>query len=173
MSDTNIQRYDPEVIDQWPCMEADPNGEWVKYTDVMALEQRIAELEAREQAAIDGALQSVIDAMPVGSIHACDIIRSRIGTNPLTELQARLESQDKHIDRLITEMRKLQAENDELRADAERYRLLRAQHWTDNTLGVVRRPKDAVRLGSYIPSESNLDSEIDALRQLAEQENEG
>lgn len=70
----------------------------------------------------------------------------------------------------LTEYRELQAENAELRADAERYRWLREQHWTDNTMAAVRWPKEAVKLGHDCPSGDRLDEEIDALRQRAEQD---
>lgn len=45
--------------------------------------------------------------------------------------------------------------------DADRYRWLRAQHWTDNTIAAVSRPKDAIKLGNYCPSEERLDDLID------------
>lgn len=46
--------------------------------------------------------------------------------------------------------------------DAARYRWLRKQHWTDNTIGVVQHPKDKCSLGTYIPSSRNLDELIDS-----------
>lgn len=45
--------------------------------------------------------------------------------------------------------------------DADRYRWLRAQHWTDNTIAAVRCPKDAMKLGHDAPSEERLDALID------------
>lgn len=44
--------------------------------------------------------------------------------------------------------------------DAGRYRWLRAQHWSDNTLCVVARPKDSVMLGCSCPSGELLDDAI-------------
>ena len=52
-------------------------------------------------------------------------------------------------------------ENASLRADAERYRWLRAQHWSDNLVAVVFEPKDNVILGSFCPYEDLLDDLID------------
>jgi hypothetical protein len=49
----------------------------------------------------------------------------------------------------------------EYKEDAERYRWLRAQHWTDNTIGAVRNPKEAIKLGYDAPSEVRLDEFID------------
>jgi hypothetical protein len=51
-----------------------------------------------------------------------------------------------------------------LREDAERYRWLRAQHWNESDLAVVRHPKQSVRLGFDCPSAELLDSAIDAAR---------
>jgi hypothetical protein len=45
--------------------------------------------------------------------------------------------------------------------DAARYRWLRSQHWEGNKLGVVLRPKDNTRLGSFLPSDTLLDETID------------
>lgn len=49
----------------------------------------------------------------------------------------------------------------EARKDAERYRWLRNEHWENNRLGVVLRPKDQTKLGTFIPSGSLLDDTID------------
>lgn len=46
--------------------------------------------------------------------------------------------------------------------DALRYRWLRAQHWDDAQLGVVRYPKASVKLGHDCPSLERLDEAIDA-----------
>jgi hypothetical protein len=48
-----------------------------------------------------------------------------------------------------------------LELDAARYRWLRAQHWSDNTLAVLAIPKEAVKLGSDAPSGERLDQFID------------
>lgn len=56
----------------------------------------------------------------------------------------------------------LQKQLDECRADAERYRWLRAQHWHDGRMCVVVLPKLNVRPGSFCPSGELLDKEIDA-----------
>ena len=45
--------------------------------------------------------------------------------------------------------------------DAERYRWLRGQHWSDNNLAAVRFPKDAIKLGHEVPSGERLDALID------------
>ena len=49
-----------------------------------------------------------------------------------------------------------------LERDADRYRWLRAQHWSDSAVAVVSEPKQNVRLGVYCPSGDLLDEAIDA-----------
>ena len=46
--------------------------------------------------------------------------------------------------------------------DAERYRWLREQHWSTDTIAVVLNPKQAVKLGYVCPYDSLLDETIDA-----------
>jgi len=50
--------------------------------------------------------------------------------------------------------------------DAERYRWLRAQHWSESAIAVVSDPKQNVRLGAYCPSDTLLDEAIDALMKV-------
>jgi len=45
--------------------------------------------------------------------------------------------------------------------DAERYRWLRAQHWSDSPLCVVADPKDAVKMARCCPSGDLLDIAVD------------
>lgn len=56
-------------------------------------------------------------------------------------------------------------EREALRKDAERYRWLRAQHWSTSPLAVVCDPKDAVKIGRTCPSGDYLDTEIDAMKE--------
>lgn len=49
---------------------------------------------------------------------------------------------------------------DSLRNDANCYRWLREQHWTENTIAVVLKPKEAVKLGYDLPSGPRLDEVI-------------
>ena len=63
---------------------------------------------------------------------------------------------------LLAEVDRLTAERDALRADAERYRWLRAQHWDESPLAVVCAPKAAVKPGHDCPSLGRLDDAIDA-----------
>ena len=56
------------------------------------------------------------------------------------------------------------AELEAMRADAERYRWLRQQHWYEAALCVVVNPKNAVKLGHDCPSLERLDAAIDAAR---------
>lgn len=51
-------------------------------------------------------------------------------------------------------------EREELERDAERYRWLREQHWSDSGMFVVEG-KDVVRLGAHCPSKERLDDTID------------
>lgn len=60
------------------------------------------------------------------------------------------------------ELRRLDAENKALRADAERYRWLREQNWHDSDLCVVRRPRQAIKPGYDCPSGERLDEFCDA-----------
>lgn len=53
-------------------------------------------------------------------------------------------------------------ERDDMGRDAKRYRYLRSQQWNDNTIAVVRHPKDAVKLGYDCPSGARLDEFVDA-----------
>ncbi|MEN6402471.1 MAG: hypothetical protein ABFD94_11070 [Armatimonadia bacterium] len=46
--------------------------------------------------------------------------------------------------------------------NAERYKWLRSQHWSDSRIAVVCEQKKAVKLGWYCPSDLLLDKEIDA-----------
>lgn len=50
-----------------------------------------------------------------------------------------------------------------LRKNAERYRWLRAQHWSTSPLCVVAAPKDSVKLGHCCPNGDYLDFEMDAV----------
>ena len=62
---------------------------------------------------------------------------------------------------------KADAEIDELRKDAERYRWLRAQHWSTSSLCVVADPGDAVKLGRTCPSGEYLDIAVDDAMQAS------
>lgn len=53
-----------------------------------------------------------------------------------------------------------------LRKDAERYRWLRQQHWSDSEICVVTNPKQAVMLGHECPSLDRLDAAIDHARRI-------
>jgi hypothetical protein len=59
----------------------------------------------------------------------------------------------------------LEAEVKTLRVDAERYRKLRLLNWHDSALCVVSNPRETVRLGTYCPSQEQLDEAIDAARE--------
>lgn len=48
-----------------------------------------------------------------------------------------------------------------IRKDAERYRWLRSQNWSDGLLAVVAYPKYSVKLGHDCPSLERLDQQID------------
>ena len=48
-----------------------------------------------------------------------------------------------------------------LKKDAERYRWLRQQHWSDGKYAVVMNPTESVKLGSWCPSLEMLDKIID------------
>lgn len=61
-------------------------------------------------------------------------------------------------------LRQLHAENG-LLVDAIRYRWLRQQHWDHSAMAVVSDPKANVRLGTYCPSEDQLDAAIDTAMQ--------
>ena len=67
------------------------------------------------------------------------------------------------------EMRYLKTENEALRKDAERYRWLRGQNWSQSEMAVVCQPKKAVKLGFDCSSEGRLDSAIDSAMSEGEQ----
>ena len=56
------------------------------------------------------------------------------------------------------------AEIERLRTDAERYRWLRKQHWSESDIAVVISPKKHTRLGAILPSLELLDDTIDHMR---------
>ena len=75
-----------------------------------------------------------------------------------TDIRARL------IEARTTQQRaNANAGQEEFRIDAERYRLLRRQHW-DGALCVVMRPTTSVRTGSDCPRLWRLDAAIDVER---------
>ncbi len=51
--------------------------------------------------------------------------------------------------------------NEQIKKDAERYRWLRKQHWSDAKIAVVVEPKLNVKLGVVCPSLAFLDEYID------------
>ena len=54
----------------------------------------------------------------------------------------------------------------DMRKDAERYRWLRAQHWSTSRLAVVCDPRHSIKLGYFAPSEALLDHVIDEYMDL-------
>lgn len=82
--------------------------------------------------------------------NALDLHNSSLGQH-LLDLQENMRG----------EIAELQAENERLRLDAERYRWLREQHWNDGQLAVVVNPKESVKLGYDCPSRERLDAAID------------
>ena len=62
----------------------------------------------------------------------------------------------------LARLREKDAEADELRKDAERYRWLREQSWDAGELCIVSQPKHAVKLGHDCPSLFRLDAAVDA-----------
>ncbi len=67
------------------------------------------------------------------------------------DLQETLEAE-------IVELRNQLAE---CQKDAERYKWLRGQHWSESNICVVLNPKEAVKLGHDCPSNNRLDEAID------------
>lgn len=62
------------------------------------------------------------------------------------------------------EIAELKQQLESYRADAERYRFLREQRWSESNMCVVLYPKNAVRLGHECPSGERLDCYIDAAK---------
>lgn len=58
----------------------------------------------------------------------------------------------------------------DMRKDAERYRWLRAQHWSTSRLAVVCDPRHSIKLGYFAPSEALLDHVIDEYMDLERSE---
>jgi hypothetical protein len=50
----------------------------------------------------------------------------------------------------------------EILGNDQRYRWLRAQHWSSGLLAVVAEPKDSIKLGCDCPSLERLDKFIDS-----------
>ena len=108
----------------------------------------------------------VSKGMRDGALDALQIVKlraevERMRRMPITDeqfaalnaLRVAGEAQNKAIDML-------KAEIESLRADADRYRWLREQHWHDGTMCVVVAPKQSVKLGADCPSGERLDALI-------------
>ena len=79
----------------------------------------------------------------------------------IAELERQLEEARKQMEAQKNEWLSWEAKRKALEKDAERYRWIRKQHWSENLLGVVVRPKDQTKLGSMLPSMELLDDTID------------
>lgn len=55
----------------------------------------------------------------------------------------------------------VQPPSDDDKRDAQRYRWLREQHWSDNVVGIVRHPGEVLKLGTVCYSDASLDRLID------------
>jgi hypothetical protein len=80
----------------------------------------------------------------------------------LAEAQAKLQQQALEYLSLCGQQDEALRQLEEAKKDAERYRWLRARHWSDSPLCVVANPKAAVRLGHECPSGERLDAAIDS-----------
>lgn len=84
----------------------------------------------------------------------------------IDELREALANLHSDYDIIKTDREELRVELTEVQAQkpdadyAAMYAWLRKQHWSDNVVGVVQAPKDAVKLGSYAPSGDLLDAFI-------------
>ena len=109
--------------------------------------------DARQE---DGGLSHEIVSIPRDLISAAcaAIAMRRRAPNTLAELR-----------RYTTgDLSRASQEDMEMRADAERYRKLRQQHWYDSPIAVVVNPKQSIKMGSVCPSEERLDEIIDGLK---------
>jgi hypothetical protein len=88
----------------------------------------------------------------------------------LAEAQAKLQQQALEYLSLCGQQDEALRQLEEAKKDAERYRWLRARHWSDSPLCVVANPKAAVRLGKECPSGERLDAAIDSA--MGAQENQ-
>lgn len=92
--------------------------------------------------------------------------------NKKQALQITLLQQDR--DRLRQRVKELEYELADPQAfaktckNAERYRIVRAQHWESSPFAVVMDPKNAVKLGYDCPSEERLDEIVDGLTEPGE-----
>lgn len=98
-----------------------------------------------------------------------DAEREVLRTTPSDREAARVLRQQHGQDRAPSTIRleRHRMELEALRADAARYRWLRAQHWSDSTLAVVRDPKHSVMFGHECPSLALLDDAIDRAMESA------
>lgn len=94
-----------------------------------------------------------------------DLIPVKKGANMMTPEEARglalfmHKNGDEVAASVITE---LCDQVEALQADADRYRFLRMQHWSESEICVVSSPKEAVKLGYDCPCTDRLDAAIDA-----------
>lgn len=79
-----------------------------------------------------------------------------------TEDETHFEIRHSICDEAADEIERLRERAEQAEADAGRYRWLRAQHWSDNTISAVLHPKDAMKSGHDAPSGARLDEAIDA-----------
>lgn len=86
-------------------------------------------------------------------------LRGRI--NPAYAEQIGTESYERR--QCVEALEALLAETAKLHVDAERYRRLRKQHWSNSAMAIVFSPKEHVQLGTYCPSEGQLDAAIDEI----------
>ena len=123
--------------------------EWWAFAEIGRLRAEVASLTAQLQSG--------------ESFHAVAVHQRDAAWGEVETLKATLTQQCKGF---RADVEKLEAEVEALRADAERYRWLREQHWNDSPMCVVMNPRACVKLGSDCPSDERLDAAIDAAIKL-------
>ena len=142
-----------ELLEQVRCFREDAAGEQVVFDTIVAerdaLRSELATLRAENYNT-----QSLL----AGAEAKCDALRAEV--EALTALlpgSHYMDPPDGGDVPVVEQFRRMEK-------DAERYRWLRVQHWSDSSLCVVAHPRSNLRLGTYCPSAEALDELADAAR---------
>ena len=177
LTDEQIDRIYTGVRMVHPHIDADVFARAIEAAATEPLLQRIAELEANEKALLaqvqgltkwrEKIIKASEQAYGESAIrYKFSLTKSGKVMNTFPkEIDGRWfalvpAEDDGHIGH-IARIAELERQLEEARKDAERYRWIRKQHWSENILGVVVRPKDQTKLGSMLPSMELLDDTID------------
>lgn len=151
----------------------------VTVADIRMAASRVNRAAPEQRAVPDRLLHEVCDELEgvgcgpcIGSMAPFEDLRGRIeqylAGRPVDDGLESLRADNAHLHRRLRQWEdewaaRQSAWQEEVRRNDERYRKLRAMHWSDSELCVVRHPQNAVRPGHQCPSGEALDAAIDAL----------